>query len=151
MELFEKNNLQVIWQTGKNYFSEFKKHQSNRVKVFEFIDDVGSAYSAADLVVARAGATTIAEISCLGIPAIFVPSPNVAANHQFKNAEALYKQGACELIKDDEAREKLAAKALELLESPDKLNLLGAKIKENCKPNAAKIIAERCVKLAEGV
>ncbi len=145
---FRENKIQLIWQVGKNYFEEFNKYSSSNIKIFDFIEEMESAYSAADLVVARAGATTIAEISCLGLPVIFVPSPNVAADHQYKNAELLYREGACELISDDEIENKLSGKVIELLNSEEKLRLLSEKIKSNCKPDAAEIIAKRCIKLA---
>ncbi len=81
--------MQVIWQTGKNYFEQFKTMNSANIKVYDFIEDMNAAYSACDLLLARAGATTIAELLNLGIPAILVPSPNVAENHQFYNAKSL--------------------------------------------------------------
>ncbi|MDZ7765227.1 MAG: UDP-N-acetylglucosamine--N-acetylmuramyl-(pentapeptide) pyrophosphoryl-undecaprenol N-acetylglucosamine transferase [Melioribacteraceae bacterium] len=89
VEQLVQSNIQLIWQTGKFYYDDLKNYQSDSVKVMPFIDDMISAYSSADLISARAGATTIAELSNLGLAAVLVPSPNVAANHQFHNAESL--------------------------------------------------------------
>jgi len=149
LEVFSNHGFQLIWQVGKKYFNEFKEFETPEVKVFDFIEKMELAYSAADLVIARAGATTIAEISCLGLPALFIPSPNVAADHQYKNAEALYRLNACELIKDSELKDNLTSKILELLNSEEKLKMFSDNIKKNCKREASEIIARRCIKLAE--
>ncbi|MFC2083888.1 undecaprenyldiphospho-muramoylpentapeptide beta-N-acetylglucosaminyltransferase [Bacteroidota bacterium] len=88
-----KKDIQVIWQTGKKYFDQYTSCNDDFVKVFSFIQNMSAAYSACDLVVARSGATTISEVSNLGVPAIFIPSPNVAADHQFKNACSIEELG----------------------------------------------------------
>ena len=93
-------DIQIIWQTGKNYYKECKKYQSDKIVVRAFIDKMNLAYSACDLLLARAGATTIAEILVLGIPSILVPSPNVAENHQYFNAKSLVDKNAAILIED---------------------------------------------------
>ncbi len=148
---FEVEGIQIIWQTGKRYYEQFKKFESENVKVFGFIPEMETVYSAADLAVARAGATTIAELSYLGLPAILIPSPNVAANHQEKNARALYENGACEMIKDDEVTTQLFEKAKTLLSDEMKLKDLSEKIKNFSKPEAAKVIAKRAIRLAEAL
>ncbi len=147
-ELGEKE-IQIIWQTGALYYEEYKKHESDIVKVFSFIDDIGIAYSAADLIVARAGATTIAEAAYLGLPVIFVPSPNVAANHQFKNAEALAAQNAAELLEDKNASEQACSKILSIIFDESRLNTMINNIKKFSKPDAAKVIAESALRLAQ--
>lgn len=144
-------NIQLLWQTGKNYFEQYEKYESDSVKVMQFIDDISKAYSAADLVLARAGATTIAEVSLLGVPVIFVPSPNVAANHQFKNAESLQTDNAAELIKDSSLEERLFDKIKSLINNQEKLNELKNNIKKFSKPDAARVIAEDAIKLAEKI
>ncbi len=146
---FVKNNLQIIWQTGIGYFDEYKSFESNSVRVLPFIDNMIGAYSAADLVIARSGATTIAEVSYLGLPVIFVPSTNVAANHQFKNAQALLENEAALLIPDNELNEKLFPEVQNLLNDESKLKKLSSNIKNFSKPDAAKEIAEEVIKLAE--
>jgi UDP-N-acetylglucosamine--N-acetylmuramyl-(pentapeptide) pyrophosphoryl-undecaprenol N-acetylglucosamine transferase len=119
------------------------------VKVLSFIDDVAIAYSAADLVLCRAGATTIAEISVLHLPAVFVPSRNVAADHQFKNAKALADAEATVLIKDEELKEKFAATITALFSEEEKLNALRNNIGKFSDPDAAEKIAKSILELAE--
>ena len=106
-----------------------------------------AAYSAADLIVARAGATTIAEISSLGLPAIFIPSDNVTDDHQYKNAKALVDENAAELIRDKEAVNLIYYKIFELLNDRNKLSLFSNNIKKFAKAEAAKVIAERALNL----
>ena len=93
-------DINIIWQTGKNYFELYKHLASKNIIVSDFINDMNLAYSACDLLVSRAGATTIAEIIALGIPAVLVPSPNVAENHQYYNAKSLSDKNAAVLLED---------------------------------------------------
>lgn len=144
-----KAGLQIIWQTGEIYFDVYKKFNSEHVKVLSFIEDMSDAYSAADLVVARAGATTIAEVSTLGLPVIFVPSKNVAANHQLMNAKSLINEDAAVLIRDDDLQEKLVDTVIGLIKNTYRLEELSKNIKKLSRPNAAKEIAEEVIKLAE--
>ncbi len=144
-----ENNIQIIWQTGEQYYNKYKVHESNGVRVLPFIDDMSIAYSACDLVVARAGATTIAEVSCLGLPVVFVPSPNVAANHQFINAKSLQEKGAGILLADSKLKKKLLSTVNEIIQDKPKLFELSENIKKFSKPDAAKTIAENAIKLAE--
>ena len=137
----EKNNLQIIWQTGKNYYDNYKKFNFTSVKTLDFIDDMNKAYSACDLLVARAGATTIAELSVLGIPSILIPSPHVAENHQYFNAKSLADSGAAVLILDSELKESLKNKILQVVRDKNLLNTLGENAKKSAKPNAANEIA----------
>jgi len=139
--------LQIIWQTGKYYYDEYKFYNSNNWKIFPFIDVMFAAYSAVDLIVARAGATTIAEISSLGLPAIFIPSDNVTDDHQYKNAKALVDENAAELIRDKEAVNLIYYKIFELLNDRNKLSLFSNNIKKFAKAEAAKVIAERALNL----
>lgn len=143
----QKNNLQIIWQTGKNYYDKYKNFNFTSVKIFDFIDDMNKAYSACDLLVARAGATTIAELSVLGIPSILIPSPHVAENHQFYNAKSLADIGAAVLLPDDELMSKLKNIILQLVSDENLLKSLGENSKKNSKPNAATEIAESAIKL----
>ena len=141
-ESLEKNikdiagrGIQVIWQTGKNFGDRglVAAKGLKGVVVTQFISDMASAYKAADLVISRAGAASISELQNLGKPAILVPSPNVAEDHQTHNAMALVKREAAELIKDSEAREKLIPKAFDLISNPEQIkkmseNILGMAI-----------------------
>ncbi|MFZ2324546.1 MAG: undecaprenyldiphospho-muramoylpentapeptide beta-N-acetylglucosaminyltransferase [Ignavibacteriaceae bacterium] len=145
VEDLEKNNLQIIWQTGKNYYDNYKKINFTSVKILDFIDDMNKAYSACDLLVARAGATTIAELSVLGIPSILIPSPHVAENHQYYNAKSLADNGAAVLIKDSELKENLKNEIIKVVGNKNLLITLGENAKKNSRPNAANIIANRAL------
>ena len=148
-EKIKENNLQVIWQTGKLYYEKYSHLNCDAVKVLSFVDDMSAAYSASDLVMARAGATTIAEVSYLGVPVLFIPSPNVAANHQYKNAIALKEIDAGEVINDSEMENDLFVKIESMINDEPLLNKFSVNIKSISKPDAAKVIAERAIKLAE--
>ena len=115
----------------------------------DFISDMNAAYTAADLVVSRAGAGSISEFCLLGKPVILVPSPNVAEDHQTKNAMALVDKNAAVYVKDSEAEEKLIDTAIELANDTTKLNALSENIKKLAFHNSAAIIAEEVFKLAD--
>ncbi len=149
LEELLNNNIQVIWQAGANYLEKYENRAGENVKVFSFIDDMSLVYSASDLIVARAGATTIAEVSNLGLPVIFVPSPNVAANHQYKNASVLVEADACGMIKDDEIENKLADEVIKIISDENRLKEMSEKIKNFSKKDAAEVIAKNAIKLAE--
>lgn len=143
--------IQVIWQTGKNYFDSYSHIKKEGIWLNPFIDNMSAAFSACDLLVSRAGATTIAELSSLGLAAILVPSPNVAANHQYHNAKALSDKGAALLITDDNIRNDLTKAVTEVIFDDSKLNTLKEKIRQFGKPDAAYIIANNAIKLAESI
>ena len=151
IKLIIENGIQIIWQTGKNYYYDFKELDSEMVRVKDFIEDMNAAYSACDLIVARAGATTIAEILVLGIPSVLVPSPNVAENHQYYNAKSLIDEDAAILIEDNKVAEGLSSIVISTILSNEKLHKLKTKALSIAKPNAAKEIAESAVKFAETV
>lgn len=137
--------IQVIWQTGSYFGDRAQKAAEGLegVAVMPFIKDMAAAYAAADLVVSRAGAGSISELELLGKPAILVPSPNVAEDHQTKNARALADRGAAILVTDAEAREKLVDTALKTIASPAELRSLSENIRQLALPDAAaKIAAE---------
>ena len=124
LKYFVDNNIQVIWQTGKSYFEKAKqeatKYNSNNIKVFEFIYEMDLAYSVADVIVSRAGAIAISELCVIGKPTILVPSPNVAEDHQTKNAMALVEKNAALLVKDSMSREILVNEIDSLIKNTDK-------------------------------
>jgi UDP-N-acetylglucosamine--N-acetylmuramyl-(pentapeptide) pyrophosphoryl-undecaprenol N-acetylglucosamine transferase len=151
LKKLEENNIQVIWQSGKNYFDQFKTLNSERVLVNDFIEDMNAAYSACDLLLARAGATTIAELLNLGIPSILVPSPNVAENHQYFNAKSLSENGAAILIEDENLTRQLADTVLNTLNDENKSSELKKKALAMSKPDAAKVIAQSAIRFAENV
>lgn len=148
--LSELKDIQIIWQTGKNYFETYQVLRDENVWLGAFIDDMSAAFSAADLLVSRAGATTIAELTALGLPVILVPSPNVAANHQYKNAESLSVKNAAVLLSDDKAEEELAAVVKNTISNEELLKELGSNIRNFAKEeDAALVIAREAIKLAE--
>jgi UDP-N-acetylglucosamine--N-acetylmuramyl-(pentapeptide) pyrophosphoryl-undecaprenol N-acetylglucosamine transferase len=133
-------NVQVIWQTGRFYYIEMKDRMSGKdlrkIRIHDFLTQMDLAYAAADVVISRAGALSISEICLAQKPAIFVPSPNVAEDHQTKNALTLVHEQAALMIKDSEAREKLVIEALRLLHDTVLCNKLSANIARLGKPNA---------------
>ncbi|WP_299234430.1 undecaprenyldiphospho-muramoylpentapeptide beta-N-acetylglucosaminyltransferase [uncultured Bacteroides sp.] len=154
MSEIKQSGVQFIWQTGKFYIEEARKCYNEAgsprmIHTTDFISDMNAAYTAADLVVSRAGAGSISEFCLLGKPVILVPSPNVAEDHQTKNAMALVDKDAAVYIKDSEADEKLIDAAVSLVADKDKLKSLSTNIKKLAfQDSAANIAAEVC-KLAE--
>jgi UDP-N-acetylglucosamine--N-acetylmuramyl-(pentapeptide) pyrophosphoryl-undecaprenol N-acetylglucosamine transferase len=144
-------HLQLIWQTGKNFYERAKEQVQTRkmpnVKVFEFIHRMDLAYAAADLVVSRAGAGTISELSITAKPCILVPSPNVAEDHQTKNAMALVHKNAAIMIRDSEAPAKLMPEAIATVQNYEIIEPLADNIQMMAKFHAAEAIAEEVIKL----
>lgn len=143
---------QVIWQTGKS-FAERAKNTAKGLKgvvVTPFISDMTGAYAAATLIVSRAGAGSISEMEALGTPVILVPSPNVAEDHQTKNAQALSSRGAASLIPDAEAREKLVDEILKLASDKDKLEEMSEKISAMELPDSAEKIVDEVERILKG-
>lgn len=143
---------QVYWQTGKRSYEELLVKLGPiplGLVVAPFIERMDLAYAAATAVVSRAGALSISELALLGKPVILVPSPNVAADHQTKNAIALVKVGAAILVKDQEAKDNLADEALKLLGNPALQDSLSAAIKKLAKPNAAHDVAQAVMALVK--
>ena len=149
----QQQKVQFIWQTGKYYSEEIHNELQRRgcpenLIVTDFISDMSQAYAAADLVISRAGAGSISEFCLLGKPVILVPSPNVAEDHQTKNALALVQQNAALYVTDAEARRILLPQAINTVTDPAKLESLGRNILQLAKPNAASDIADEVIKLA---
>ena len=149
----EASGMQFIWQTGKYYSQQIaeelkQKGQPQNLKVMDFITDMAAAYRAADLVISRAGASSISEFCLIGKPVILVPSPNVAEDHQTKNAMALVKRDAAIYVSDAEAPERVIALAIETVKDDARLNTLSENILTLGLPNSAKVIADAVVELA---
>jgi UDP-N-acetylglucosamine--N-acetylmuramyl-(pentapeptide) pyrophosphoryl-undecaprenol N-acetylglucosamine transferase len=144
-------DIQVIWQTGKNYYGGIKDTLGNKppanIRVMEFLNRMDLAYAVADVIISRAGAGTIAELCIVGKPVILVPSPNVAEDHQTKNAQSLVKGNACELITDKDAIEKLIGAAIALLNDKEKQKTLSENISKLALPNADEVIAKEVFKM----
>ena len=152
MRLIRHSNVQFIWQTGKYYHAEIMEQlrgqQIPNLAVTDFISDMGAAYKAADLVVSRAGAGSISEFSLLGMPVILVPSPNVAEDHQTKNALALANKQAALYVKDVEAPKLLLPLAVDTVKNDTLLQSLSENIRKMALPASAEIIAKEVIKLA---
>lgn len=153
LEEIRKSDVQFIWQTGKFYSQHIAEELSKstpveNLKVMDFISSMDNAYAAADIVVSRAGASSISELCLLGKPCILVPSPNVAEDHQTKNALALSNRGAAILVKDKDAKDKLIGVALKTVMDDQKLESLSGNVQMLALRNAADVIAEEVYKLA---
>ncbi|MDL2212653.1 undecaprenyldiphospho-muramoylpentapeptide beta-N-acetylglucosaminyltransferase [Bacteroides sp. OttesenSCG-928-N06] len=150
----ESSGVQFIWQTGKFYIGEALQAVKNagnipNLHTTDFIKDMASAYRAADLIISRAGAGSISEFCLLEKPVILVPSPNVAEDHQTKNAMALVNEDAAIYVKDAQAGEKLIATALATIANDERLKALSTNIAKLALPNSATIIANEVMKLIE--
>ena len=145
-------SIQLIWQTGKHYtekaLTAVKEYQQNGITTSPFIKEMDKAYAAADIVISRAGAIAISELCITGKPCILVPSPNVAEDHQTKNARALSDQGASLLISDREAPEKLIEAILSLASNVKEQEKLSKNISALAKHNSARQIAGQVFELA---
>ncbi len=153
LDTIRNSDIQFIWQTGKYYSDEIARRLRQEeacpnLTVTDFISDMAVAYTAADLVVSRAGASSISEFCLIGKPVILVPSPNVAEDHQTKNAMALVNRQAAICIKDAEATDKLIETAITTVNNPDTLASLSENILKLALPNSADIIAKEVIKLA---
>ena len=155
LDLIKESGLQFIWQTGKYYSAEIndklKGQNLSNLKVTDFITDMGAAYRAADLVISRAGASSISEFCLIGKPVILVPSPNVAEDHQTKNALALSTRDAAIYIKDAEAPDVLLQTAIETVNDAVKLKSLSENVLKLALPDSANIIAKEVINLANGI
>ena len=163
LDIIRKNpDIQFIWQTGKIYIEQVRDaittttgeavhhpHISALLNLYvtDFIKDMANAYAAADLVISRAGAGSISEFCLLHKPVILVPSPNVAEDHQTKNALALVDKDAAIYVKDAEAKEKLLSVALETVKDNEKLKALSNNIAKLALPDSATVIAKEVLKL----
>ena len=150
-----KAGLHVVWQTGKGYYE--KCHAAweaagspKNIECLAFLNDMQDRYATADLVISRAGASSISELCLLGKPAVLVPSPNVAEDHQTHNAMALVRREAAVLVKDAEAAEKLIPTALALIADNKRLKQLHDNVLQLAEPDSARRIAEEVIKLATG-
>ena len=150
----QQTDVQFVWQTGKYYREAIAQQLKERtcppnLHVMDFISDMAVAYAAADLVVSRAGAGSISEFCLLGKPVILVPSPNVAEDHQTKNAMALVQKDAALYVPDAEAPDNLLPTAISTVKNTKKLQALSQNILRLARPNAASDIADEVIRLAE--
>lgn len=154
LDMVSNSDVQFVWQTGKYYHASIMEQlkqqgQPKNLVVTDFISDMGAAYKAADLVISRAGASSISEFCLIGKPVILVPSPNVAEDHQTKNAMALVNVDAALYVKDAEAPDKLLKLAITTVNNEQKLNTLSKNVLKLALPDSADIIADEVIKLAK--
>lgn len=150
----ENENINFIWQTGKLYFEEMKERCATMGKpenliITDFVSDMAAALGASDLVISRAGAGSISEFALLGKAVILVPSPNVSEDHQTKNAMALVEKDAAIHVPDSKAKEDMIRIAVETVLDPQKIEALEKNVIKLGKPNAAEVIADEVIKLAD--
>ncbi len=147
LTLFKQHNLQVIWQCGKYYEDAYKNKGNENVKVLAFLNRMDLAYAAADFIISRAGALSVSELCIVGKPVIFIPSPNVAEDHQTKNALAVTDREAAILIRENELDATFESKFSELISSEEHQKVLSENITKMAKPNATNDIVEEIEKL----
>jgi UDP-N-acetylglucosamine--N-acetylmuramyl-(pentapeptide) pyrophosphoryl-undecaprenol N-acetylglucosamine transferase len=148
LDFFDTQNIQIIWQCGKLYYQQYKIHNNTKnIQVFEFLNNMDLAYAAADIIISRAGASSVSELCIVGKPVIFIPSPNVAEDHQTKNAMSVVNQDAAIIIKEEDLEADFENKFSQLVASPEKQKTLGENIKKLALVNATKDIADEVEKL----
>ncbi len=151
IKVISGSNVEVIWQTGAIYYKgimeKLKENTPSNLHIHEFLTRMDLAYAAADVVISRAGAGTISELCLIAKPVILVPSPNVAEDHQTKNALSLQEKNAAIMIPDYEIKEKLIPEALRLINSPEECVELSINIKKLAKPKATQHIVDEIEKL----
>lgn len=149
LPFFKKRGIQVIWQTGKLYYDRYKHLETDDVQVMAYIDHMDMAYAAADIIVSRAGAGSVSELCIVGKATIFIPSPNVAEDHQTKNAQAIEKNGGAILIAEKDLDAKFESAFADLCSNEQVRLALGKKIKALALPNATADIVDEVIQLLE--
>ena len=144
---FEALGIQLIWQCGKLYYDEYKKYDSEAVKVFDFLYQMDQAYSAADFIISRSGAGSVSELCIVGKPVLFIPSPNVAEDHQTKNALALVEKKAALMISERDLDADFDTGFRDLVQSPDRQKEMATNIKNMALPQATRHIVDEIEKL----
>ena len=150
LELFEKLNVQVIWQCGKLYYQYYKQYRKlDNIQVHAFLNNMDMAYGAADIIISRAGASSVSELCVVGKPVIFIPSPNVAEDHQTKNAKAIVDKNAAVLIEEKHLDAQFEELFTEVLNSKERQENLSKNIKALALVNATNDIADEVEKLLQ--
>jgi len=151
-KLHDEMDLQIIWQCGKRYYDQLRRdihaREFEHLILTDFLHDMPEAYAVADLVISRAGALSCSELALTGKPSLLVPSPNVAGDHQTKNADSMVKEGAAELIADAELNEELPKLVEKLITNEERLKEMNRAALKLAKPDAAKTIATEIIELA---
>jgi len=149
LDFFENLGVQVIWQCGQLYYERYKHLSSEKVKVLAYIDRMDLGYAAADVIISRAGAGSVSELAIVGKPVMFIPSPNVAEDHQTKNAEAIVNKNAAYMIKQSELEDKFDSQIEKLFNDAGLRKSLTDNLKKLAKPNATADIIEEITKIIE--
>lgn len=148
IEFFKNQQVQVVWQCGKLYYETYSKYnEETNIQVHQFIDRMDLAYAAADMIISRAGASAVSELCVVGKPAILIPSPNVAEDHQTKNAKALADKNAAVVVKESELEEKFEIELKDILTAENRAKQLSENIKGMAKPEATQDIVDEIDKL----
>lgn len=149
IEFLKKNNIQLLWQCGKFYFEEYKKYTDvvNGIHVLDFIEKMDLVYAAANFIISRSGASSVSELAIVAKPTIFIPSPNVAEDHQTKNAQAIVDQQAAILIKEKDLDTSFTTIFENLINDESLQQKMAAQIKNLAKPNATKDIVKNITEL----
>lgn len=134
--------FQILWQCGKGYYQAYKKYTTPGVEVTAFIKDMSTALASADLIISRAGAGSVSELALVGAPVLFVPSPNVAEDHQRKNAEAIVAKKAAVMLLETELEESFEKTIKELIANPEGMRTMGAAFRELAMPDATAAIVD---------
>ena len=143
LPLFQEKKVQVLWQCGAYYFPEYKHLESESVRILPFVEDMKAAFSLADVIIARAGASSVSELSVVGKPVIFVPSPNVAEDHQTKNAQAIADQNAALLLKETDITTHFTPLFTALLCDENKRKELSENFRKLARPHATQEIVDK--------
>jgi UDP-N-acetylglucosamine--N-acetylmuramyl-(pentapeptide) pyrophosphoryl-undecaprenol N-acetylglucosamine transferase len=142
LDTIKKMNCNLIWQCGAYYYEDYKNYDEKNIRVLKYIDDMQAAYSAADLIISRAGAGSVSELCIVGKPVIFIPSPNVAEDHQNKNAQSIIEHQAAISIEEKDLEVEFEKQLKALLKDKTKQETLSKNIKKLAKPNATKDIVD---------
>lgn len=147
IEFFKSLDLQIIWQCGKGYYEQYREFDSETVKVLPFIRQMEYAYAAADLIISRAGAGSVSELCLIGKPVLFIPSPNVAEDHQTKNAQALVEKDAALMLRESELESSFDQTLSGLFSDPERMKELSRNIRSLARPEATRDIADEIEKV----
>ena len=150
LDFFKNLGIQIIWQCGQLYIERYKDLATENVKVLAYIDRMDMAYAAGDVIISRAGASSVSELAIVGKPVMFIPSPNVAEDHQTKNAEAIVTKNAAYMIKQSELKDNFDVQIEKLFNDTELRNSLTNNLKGLAKPNATADIVKEIVKIIEG-
>lgn len=149
LDLIKSLNYNLLWQCGDFYYEEYKHYAETNINILKYIENMQAAYAAADIIISRAGAGAVSELSLVGKPVIFIPSPNVAENHQFKNAQSVANHQAAICIEEKDLKEHFETTLKNLIEDNTRQQQLSINIRTLAKPNATKDIVDMVEKIID--